>query len=359
MYEISSDVKSQKSKSPFSFLTKEDLDIFLNQGIAQFCESDLDRIVIQPLQKFTHTQSNLFRARLVELSISLCSHKSLVFTHKYQKEICQKISKVMEALHAGSLIIDDIQDNARYRRGNPALHIEIGIPLAINSGSWLYFWALSLISKMELSPKTELEVTRLCHQTLAKGHLGQALDLGVRIDELSQSQAKEVSYAAAQLKTGALTSLASELGAVICGVHPDVREALKIFGLEFGHALQSFNDLGEFSNKNNKVSQDLLLGKPSWIWDCASDFLSPAEHLSFRQMIADLRTRDLENQVLTMNQIKAHPLLNFAKLRAKEQMQLCFQKLGDRLFAFDYELDQRADWHELQKLGQKVMEAYD
>jgi len=349
--------KQLKKMEPFS-LASENLADYLSKDIADLCGHDLNSIVLNPLLKFTNTDSNLFRARLVELSVSLCSSNSLVFTRQFQLEISQKLSKLVEALHAGSLIIDDIQDGARERRGRASLHAEIGAPLAMNSGSWLYFWALSLIEKMELGRRIELDLTKLCHLTMIKGHLGQALDLGFRIDEVSQQKAREISISALRLKTGTLTSLATELGAVVCGVHLEVREALKTFGSDFGFALQSFNDLGEYSLSSRNVSRDLVLGRPSWIWICASEYLSAAEYLRFTDAVSQLRLLDTCAQEKLMLQLKKHPLLDFARDQARKRMDESFQKLSDRLLRFDYELSQRADWKELQSLGQKVMATY-
>jgi geranylgeranyl pyrophosphate synthase len=345
-------------KQATSLLSREDLIEFISEDLAQLCATDLNRIVFSPLQKFTTNNSNLFRARLVELSISLCSDKSLVFTKQFQKEISQKLSKFLEALHAGSLIIDDIQDGAQTRRGKTSLHQDIGVPLAINSGSWLYFWALSMLSKMELEPRLELEMTRLCHQTMIKGHLGQALDLGVCIDQVSQAKAKELSSTAMKLKTGTLMSLASELGAVVCGVHSEVRLALKNFGLDFGYALQSFNDLKEFSESSTSINQDLIHGRPTWIWVCASEFLTQVEYADFVQQVSSLRTSETASQQKIMLQLKKHPLVGYARSEAKKLMTQSYQKLSDHLMKFDYELNQRSDWKELQLLGKKVMETY-
>ncbi len=358
MEEPYSESKKKPKKAHSSFLATEDLADYLPINLVPFCANDLNRTLLHPLQNFTNTNSNLFRAQLVELSVSLCSSKSLVFTRQFQREISQKLSKLLEALHAGSLIIDDIQDGAASRRGRASLHSEIGAPLAINSGSWLYFWALSLIEKMELEPSIEVDLTRLCHQTMMKGHLGQALDLGIRIDEVSQQKAREVSISALRLKTGALTSLATELGAVICGVHPEVRDALRNFGLDFGFALQSFNDLREYSLSSKDVSQDLVLGRPSWVWVCASEYLSTAEYQEFKETVYRLRFSDTTTQEKIMLELKKNPLLDFAKSQARKLMASSFQKLSDRLLKFDYELSERADWRELQSLGQKVTEAY-
>lgn len=44
-----------------------------------------------------------------------------------------------EILHAGSLIVDDVEDGARLRRGGPTCHPIYGTPTAINSGTLAYF----------------------------------------------------------------------------------------------------------------------------------------------------------------------------------------------------------------------------
>ncbi|MBC7467294.1 MAG: polyprenyl synthetase family protein [Bdellovibrio sp.] len=358
MNNIDLDFKKKLTKVDDSLIGLDELSSLLGSEISKFCSEELNEVIFKPIQKFSNKSSNLFRARLVALSISLCSDKTLVFTKQYQKEMSVRFSNLLEALHGGSLIIDDIQDGALTRRGKPSLHTEIGVPLAINSGNWLYFWALSLIEKMELEPRIELAVNRLCHQAMIKGHFGQALDLGVRVDELSQDRARELSISALKLKTGALMSLATELGAVACGVHPEVREALKNFGLNFGYALQSFNDLGEYSLKNDQISQDLLLGRPTWIWICAGEYFSASEYLKFQKQVSVLVKAKTNVQKELMLDLKNHPLIEFSKAQAKKLMSETFDQLSSHLLKFDYELNQRTDWKELQQLAQKVMGAY-
>ena len=51
----------------------------------------------------------------------------------------------MELTHAGSLIIDDIEDGARTRRGGPAAHLEFGVDLAVNAGNLVYFLPTRLL----------------------------------------------------------------------------------------------------------------------------------------------------------------------------------------------------------------------
>ncbi len=62
------------------------------------------------------------------------------------------------ALHLGSLIVDDIEDGSPIRRGGPALHLQIGTPLALNAGNWLYFLPGLLVSRLELPQTRELSL---------------------------------------------------------------------------------------------------------------------------------------------------------------------------------------------------------
>ena len=45
----------------------------------------------------------------------------------------ERLPLVVELLHAGSLVIDDIEDDSQTRRGEPALHRSYGVPLALNT----------------------------------------------------------------------------------------------------------------------------------------------------------------------------------------------------------------------------------
>ena len=49
------------------------------------------------------------------------------------------LTPVVEFPHNGSLIIDDIEDKADLRRGEPAVHMIYGEDLSINTGNLLYF----------------------------------------------------------------------------------------------------------------------------------------------------------------------------------------------------------------------------
>jgi geranylgeranyl pyrophosphate synthase len=324
--------------------------------VSSKCREALDPVLLRPLRGFSGSGSKKIRAGLVEISLRI----SIGNREPSPEEslAARSISELLETLHAGSLIVDDIQDDATERRGKPTLHREIGIPLAINAGGWLYFRAMSLIPRMNLKPETELEIYRLSHDALLSGHLGQALDIGWQADLLEKDQVHDLSLGAIELKTGALMGLAAELGAVIGGASSGVRSALKTFGVEFGSTLQKFNDLKEFSSAFHGVSHDLLLGRPGWVWAHAARVLPAGEYSRFRAEV--IRLRELKNQeaLSCMEEIKKHPVIESARHSAEEGMKTCIRNLKCALEAQDPNFANHSEWNRLDDLGMKVMEAY-
>ena len=52
-----------------------------------------------------------------------------------------KICAAGEILHNASLIVDDIEDQSKARRGGPCTYRKYGIDIGINAGNFLYFFA--------------------------------------------------------------------------------------------------------------------------------------------------------------------------------------------------------------------------
>ena len=178
----------------------------------------------------------------------------------------EQLPLVIEILHAGSLIVDDVEDGSDERRGAPTLHRLVGVPLAINTGSWMYFWALAELEKLELPPAIELAAHRAAATTLVRCRQGQALDLATRIGDLAIADVPAVVAATTRLKTGALCRFAAELGALAAGgTH---REAIATFGEAMGIGLQMLDDLGSLTcaARRDKGREDLRERRPTWPW---------------------------------------------------------------------------------------------
>jgi geranylgeranyl pyrophosphate synthase len=184
------------------------------------------------------------------------------------KPVPENLALLVEVLHTGSLIIDDIEDGSEYRRGQPTLHLLVGLPLALNAGNWLYFLPQRLLEQLTLEPTIELSLRRAIDRAILRCHYGQALDLGVRLESLSQSEVFDLVSLSTRLKTGSLFELAAEVGAIAGGASLELRTALSNFARSYGVALQMLDDMSGLyqPRRAHKGHEDLLNSRPTWPW---------------------------------------------------------------------------------------------
>jgi geranylgeranyl pyrophosphate synthase len=239
----------------------------------------------EPLKEFLSRPGKQFRARLVQFGWQLAGGSG---------DAPAALIAVVEGVHAGSLIIDDIQDASAYRRGGPTMHRLHGTPLAINAGNWLYFWPYALIEELSLNPKHELQVLRSVNRTLLRCHYGQALDLSVRVTRLSQTEIRSVVEATTRLKTGSLCALATSIGALALGSSNDRILELQRFGEELGCGLQMLDDWGSVVSAARwaKGCEDLLHARPVWPWAWLAEDLKPASFARLQRLATRVASRD-------------------------------------------------------------------
>ena len=218
------------------------------------------RALLGPAEEFLARPGKHLRTTIVEAGWALGGGAV--------EDMPEKLALIIELLHSGSLIIDDIQDASEVRRGAPTLHRVIGTPLAINTGSWMYFWALAELGQLGLPPVTELAAHRATAATLVRCHQGQALDLATPITELAIQDVAPVVAATTRLKTGALCKLAAELGALAAGASEHLIAPIARFGERFGIALQMLDDLGSLTSTKRRAKghEDLRAARPTWPW---------------------------------------------------------------------------------------------
>ena len=197
-----------RQKTPLvreSLLCEESLLTFLNRvksapkGIPQrlWFES-----LFGPVKEFLQRRGGRFRSQLVAMTWRLSGRDDLPPA---------ALPWIVELLHAGSLIIDDIEDGSIQRRGKATLHRIIGTPAAINTGNWLYFWPLTWLSELGFSNEIELSLHRLCMESIRTCHEGQAIDLVARIGDLQANEVCRVVQTISEYKTGGQYNLGDEI----------------------------------------------------------------------------------------------------------------------------------------------------
>ena len=308
--------------------------------------------LMEPVQDLTTRSAKKIRGQLVRLAYRLTSGAGSC--SPAERERCDILANVAELIHAGSLIVDDIQDGSTMRRGAPALHIRYGIPRALNAGNWLYFWPFELIRKAGLSKQAEVLAYEHCQRMLLRAHFGQALDVGADIENIRQDEVPGVCLASIELKSGALMGFALALGGLLADVPERGLSVLDEFGHDLGVALQMFDDLGNVQGKREPAKQyeDLLLHRPSWVWACAAQDYSRDDYRQFIEVVRKLPDREPLERWLERT-----GLIEGCRPRAVEHMNATFEALADKLDEENISWS-REVFRELRGVGKGIAEAY-
>lgn len=309
-------------------------------------------VLLEPIASLTSNPGKRIRGQLVVMAYRLFDAERA--TSLSAAKQCRDCAEVVELMHAGSLIVDDIEDGSAMRRGRPALHTQIGIPLALNAGNWLYFWPFELLKRAGLAAEQMIVAYERYMRTLLRAHFGQALDLGTKMAQLPQQSVAEICLADMTLKTGALIGFAALLGGTVAKQTQPVLEILDDFGVDLGVALQMYDDLGNVIGKCDpqKRFEDLSLSRPSWVWACAASSADAHEYEGFLKALGELPNTDsLERWIF------AHELIQTTRASARQQMDNAIERLERRLREAETTWSARA-FSELRQLGEEIAVAY-
>jgi geranylgeranyl pyrophosphate synthase len=237
-----------------------------------------DEALNNPAKQFLSRCGKRIRAAIVNESFRVAGGKG---------DAPDEISEAIELLHAGSLIVDDIEDDSAERRGHPTLHREIGLPLALNTGNWMYFRSLEKLSEAGIDLKSSNRMLVQVVRTVRRCHEGQALDLSSAIDLLDPSEFYPTAREISRLKTGGLTALAAWLGAAAAGANRLTRKSLARFGMNAGVCLQMQNDLNELRGclQGKQRFDDLRNARVTWPWAWAAKAASKTEMVGLQQRL--------------------------------------------------------------------------
>jgi len=242
--------------------------------------------LFEPLGEASQRPGKEFRGRFVETAWALAGGRG---------PTPPELSAAVEALHLGSLIVDDIEDGSLTRRGRKALHLQFGLPLALNAGNWLYFWPDALLERAGFEPGRLLALKGAVNRAVLRCHYGQALDLSLRVTELRQSDVKDLVYGTTRLKTGSLFELSAELGAIAAGASSELVHVLAELGRDLGVALQMLDDWTGIcsESRRHKGHEDLCGARPSWPWAWLAELLDDVSYVRLRVLAESVARRDL------------------------------------------------------------------
>jgi geranylgeranyl pyrophosphate synthase len=154
----------------------------------------------------------------------------------------------VELVQVGSLVHDDILDDAATRRGRPTINAVEGVNHAVLAGDFI------LARAAELAARVSQEAAALIAVALGDLCEGQVLEMR---DVYDPTRSVDAHLASVRGKTAALFECACRLGAHCAGLSEENTHALARFGDAFGMGFQVLDDVLDLIGDENR------LGKPT------------------------------------------------------------------------------------------------
>jgi len=211
-------------------------------------DPEIERVLTEPYSYITQDPGKGVRRKLIrafDLWLKVPEDKRTV------------IEDVTKMLHNASLLIDDIEDNSKLRRGIPVAHSVYGIPHTINCANYVYFQCMAQVMTLN-----HAGAAKAFTEQLLELHRGQGLDIYWR-DNLkcpSETQYKEM----VKRKTGGLFMLAVRLMQLYSDHEGDFRPLVDTLGLYFQIRDDYANLVSEEYHDNKSYCEDITEGKFSF-----------------------------------------------------------------------------------------------
>ncbi len=252
---------------------------------------------------------------------------------------------IPEILHNGTIIVDDVEDGAAKRRGEPALHHVYGEDVALNAGNAMYFLPLKIVSEnpANLEPDTRLRAYEMLLYELNRTHLGQGMDICWHNDpssRISTDQYLEMSAC----KTGCLGRIVARLAAIVTGQSESTEAAVARYAERTAIAFQIGDDildvehsLGRAGDFGKEFGNDIREGKQTLLVIHAMETAEPSEALRLEELLA-METNTDEEVLEALEIIESTGSIEHARDRALEFAAQARQSLDD----LDIELEPEA-----------------
>lgn len=211
------------------------LESFFGPPTYEYDPAGIQRVLATPLWDLLDRGGKRWRAVLF-----------LVFVEGFGEDPAEYLpyACIPEILHNGTIIVDDVEDGATIRRGEPALHRVYGRDIALNVGNAMYFLPLKVITRdpANLPADQRLAAYEMLMHELNRTHLGQGMDICWHNEgevRISTDQYLEM----CACKTGCLGRIVARLAAIITNQPPEVEAAVAEYAELTAVAFQIGDDI--------------------------------------------------------------------------------------------------------------------
>jgi geranylgeranyl diphosphate synthase type II len=219
---------------------------------------------------------------------SLCIATARAFGAQLEEALLTAVS--IELLHNALLIHDDIEDGSKERRGQPTLHTQCGVPLALNVGDALTLLSFRpLIDNMgTIGSRLALRILEEAERMARESAEGQALELGWRHDNATALDERDYLEMVLKKTCWLATIYPSRVGALIGSRDSVDLDAFLRFGFFLGAAFQIQDDLLNLEadeRYGKEANGDIWEGKRTLMLIRLFQQATPDEHSQLVQIL--------------------------------------------------------------------------
>lgn len=199
----------------------------------------------------------------------------------------------LELFHNFALVHDDIEDSSLFRRGQPTLHRQHGVPLALNAGDSLFglVWEVLLELRHTLGADRCLALQGWFAHVFRVTFEGQAYDIGWGSQDYFPT--RQEYFEMIRRKTGMYSGRGPcEAGALLAQASADLRQQVGRFGEALGIGFQIRDDVLNLRNAaaeqggyGKEYGGDIMEGKRTLITIHLFENLSAADAQRLRSIL--------------------------------------------------------------------------
>lgn len=201
-------------------------------------------------------------------------------------QVVQQAAIAVECFHKASLIHDDIEDNDQKRYDRDTLHVQYGVPVALNTGDYLVGLGYELLANLGCSDMQKAKIL----QVASEGHRQLCRGQGAELQSIAEKQvlSEEKMIEIFAEKTSPAFAVALKIGAILAEADAELLGALDAYSRTLGIAYQIRDDLHDWRAGESQKSFSIIAS-------IAADSDEGTAVARARKLLEDFRLQAIES----------------------------------------------------------------